>query len=86
VWGAYGIMLAGLVIAAAGILSNTSSVIYTFYPPLAGHWSFYTGLALVVVASLMVGAEVVRLRMPGGAPRTRARPRRSSPTCRPSLG
>lgn len=62
VWGAYGIMTAGLVIAGAGIISNTSNVLYTFYPPLYGHWSFYTGLALVVVASLMIGAEVLRLR------------------------
>jgi len=62
VWGAYFIMLAGLVIAGAGIISNTSNVLYTFYPPLYGHWSFYTGLALVVVASLMIGAEVLRLR------------------------
>jgi len=62
VWGAYGIMVAGLVIAGAGIISNTSNVLYTFYPPLSGHWSFYTGLALVVVASLMIGGEVLRLR------------------------
>ena len=62
VWGAYGIMLAGLVIAGAGIISNTSNVLYTFYPPLSGHWSFYTGLALVVVASLMIAGEVLRLR------------------------
>ena len=62
VWGAYGIMLAGLVIAGAGIISNTSNVLYTFYPPLSGHWSFYVGLALVVVASLMIAVEVLRLR------------------------
>ena len=61
-WGSFGIGVAGLVIAGAGILSNTSNVLYTFYPPLFGHWSFYTGLALVVVSSLMVGAEVIRLR------------------------
>jgi cytochrome c oxidase subunit 1 len=61
-WGSFGIGVAGLVIAGAGILSNTSNVLYTFYPPLFGHWSFYTGLALVVVSSLMVGAEVIRMR------------------------
>jgi cytochrome c oxidase subunit I len=62
VWSAYGIMLGGLFLAGAGILSNTSNVLYTFYPPLAGHWSFYVGLALVVVASLMIAAEVLRMR------------------------
>jgi cytochrome c oxidase subunit I len=62
VWSAYGIMVVGLVIAGAGILSNTSTVLYTFYPPLQGHWSFYLGLALVVVASLMIAVEVLRMR------------------------
>ena len=61
-WGSYAIGVAGLAIAGAGILSNTSNVLYTFYPPLFGHWSFYAGLALVVVSSLMVGAEVIRMR------------------------
>jgi cytochrome c oxidase subunit I len=61
-WGSFWIGVAGLVLAGAGILSNTSNVLYTFYPPLYGHWTFYTGLALVVVSSLMVGAEVIRMR------------------------
>jgi cytochrome c oxidase subunit I len=62
VWAAYGTMVAGLLIAAVGILGNTSSVLYTFYPPLMGHWTFYLGLALVVVASLMMAVEVLRMR------------------------
>ena len=62
VWSAYWVMTGGLLIAAVGILSNTSNVMYTFYPPLQGHWTFYVGLALVVVASLMVAFEVVRMR------------------------
>ncbi len=61
-WASFWVMVAGLAIAGAGILSNTSNVLYTFYPPLHGHWSFYVGLALVVVASLMVAFEVIRLR------------------------
>jgi cytochrome c oxidase subunit 1 len=61
-WSAYIIMTAGLLIAALAVLANTSNVLYTFYPPLSGHWAFYLGLALVVVASLMVGFEVLRLR------------------------
>ncbi len=62
VWSAYWVMLAGLVLAGIAIVTNTASVMYTFYPPLQGSWGFYTGLALVVVASLMVGFEVVRMR------------------------
>jgi cytochrome c oxidase subunit I len=74
-WASFGIGVAGLVIAGAGILTNTSNVLYTFYPPLMGHWSFYVGLALVVVSSLMVGAEVIRLR----AVWRRANPGRATP-------
>lgn len=62
VWATYGVMTGGLAIAAVAILANTSNVLYTFYPPLAGHWGFYLGLALVVVASLMVAFETLRMR------------------------
>jgi cytochrome c oxidase subunit 1 len=62
VWATYGVMTGGLAIAAIAILSNTSNVLYTFYPPLSGHWGFYLGLALVVVASLMVAYETLRMR------------------------
>ena len=61
-WGAYWTMLAGLVLAGTAVISNTSSVLYTFYPPLKGHWAFYVGLSLVVVASTAVGFEVIRMR------------------------
>lgn len=63
VWSAYGLMVVGLVMAGIAIISNTSNVMYTFYPPLSGHWGFYLGLALVVVGSLMIGGEVVRMWM-----------------------
>lgn len=62
VWAAYWLMLIGLVMAGVAIITNSSSVMYTFYPPLMGHWGFYIGLTLVVVGSLMVGGEVIRLR------------------------
>ncbi len=62
VWATYFVMTGGLVIAGIAIVSNTSNVLYTFYPPLMGHWGFYLGLALVVVASLMVAFETLRMR------------------------
>lgn len=61
-WGAYWTMLAGLVLAGAAVVSNTSSVLYTFYPPLQGHPAFYVGLSLVVVSSTAVGFETIRMR------------------------
>jgi len=63
VWATYGVMTGGLVLAGIAIIANTSNVLYTFYPPLAGHWAFYLGLALVVVASLMVAFETLRMRV-----------------------
>ncbi len=62
-WASYATGVGGLLLAAVGIIGNTSNVMYTFYPPLFGHWTFYVGLALVVVSSLMVAAEVIRLRL-----------------------
>ncbi len=61
-WASYGVAVLGLVLAGIAILSNTSNVLYTFYPPLQGSWGFYLGAALIIVSSLMVGFEVVRLR------------------------
>lgn len=61
-WASYSVAALGLVIAGVAILSNTSNVLYTFYPPLQGSWGFYFGVTLIVVSSLMVGFEVVRLR------------------------
>lgn len=63
VWAAYWLMLGGLVMAGIAVLANTSSVMYTFYPPLQGHWGFYIGLTLVVLGSLMIGGHVIHLRM-----------------------
>ena len=74
-WTAYGVMVGGLLLAAFAILGNNATVLYTFYPPLQGTWPFYVGLALVVVASLMVALEVVRLR----ARWRRAHPGRATP-------
>jgi len=50
-WLSFTLMVAGTLLAAAAILSGTSSVLYTFYPPLRAHPAFYIGLTLVVVGS-----------------------------------
>ena len=49
------VMVAGLVITAIPILTNSATVLYTFYPPLKASWAFYLGLTLVVVGSWIEG-------------------------------
>ncbi len=49
------VMLVGLITTAIPILTNTATVLYTFYPPLKASWAFYLGLTLVVVGSWIEG-------------------------------
>nr|WP_290666585.1 cbb3-type cytochrome c oxidase subunit I [Ardenticatena sp.] len=48
---AFWLMLVGVLLATWKILDNSSTVLFTFYPPLQGHPLFYLGLVLVVVSS-----------------------------------
>ncbi len=48
-------MVVGLVTTAVPLLMDEASVLYTFYPPMQAHWSFYLGLTLVVVGSWVEG-------------------------------
>lgn len=50
-WTANVLMTLGTLITAGAILSGTSSVLYTFYPPLKAHPTFYIGAVLLVVGS-----------------------------------
>jgi cytochrome c oxidase subunit 1 len=52
--------LVGTGMAALAILSGSSTVLYTFYPPLQAHWSFYLGATLLVVASWGFCAVMIR--------------------------
>lgn len=45
------LMTVGTIVTAGAILSGTSSVLYTFYPPLKAHPTFYIGAVLLVVGS-----------------------------------
>ncbi len=62
IWLSFGVMALGLALVLAATLANRATVLYTFYAPLEAWWPFYVGLALVVVGSLMVGAETLRMR------------------------
>ncbi len=61
-WFTYGLMLLGTLMAAYAMFDNSSSVLYTFYPPLQGSPYFYLGITLVVVASLLPLIVVLDLR------------------------
>ena len=50
-WLTWWMAFIGLVIAALPILTNNATVLYTFYPPLKGHWAFYVGAAIFVLSS-----------------------------------
>ncbi len=50
-WGSFWLMTIGTLMAAAAILSGKASVLYTFYPPLMAHPTFYIGAALLIVGS-----------------------------------
>lgn len=50
-WVGFGLAVAGVILAAATILSGSATVLYTFYPPITGSPFFYLGLLLVVIGS-----------------------------------
>ena len=51
-WLGFALMLGGSVIAALSIASGSATILYTFYPPMIAHWSFYVGAALLIVGSI----------------------------------
>ncbi len=51
VWVSFWMMAVGLLLAGYAIVSGNASILFTFYPPMLAHWSFYVGLTLVVVGS-----------------------------------
>lgn len=59
-WGCFHLGAIGTAMAALAILSGSSTVLYTFYPPLQAHWSFYLGATLLVVASWGFCAVMIR--------------------------
>ena len=61
-WATYALMLLGTLMAAYAMFDNSSSILYTFYPPLKGSAWFYIGITLVVVASLLPLPVVLGMR------------------------
>lgn len=46
-----GLLVLGNVMVIFAVTSNQASVLYTAYAPLQAHWTYYLGLALVVVST-----------------------------------
>jgi cytochrome c oxidase subunit 1 len=57
-WGTFWFMVAGLGVAAIPLVGNAATVMFTFYPPLKAHWSFYVGLTMVVAGTWAVTANL----------------------------
>lgn len=60
-WFTYALMTAGLLLAAVPLLTNRSTLLYTFYPPMQGDALFYIGAAIMVGSSLLVVGQVVQM-------------------------
>jgi cytochrome c oxidase subunit I len=61
--GAFWTLLVGSLLAVYAMFSGKASVLYTFYPPLEAHWTFYLGLALVVISTWITSAaQLMALR------------------------
>ena len=74
-WAAFWVATVGTVITTIAILSGTSTVLYTFYPPLMAHPAFYIGATLLVVGSwiwcgVMIASYRAWRKAAGVAPRT----------------
>ncbi len=57
-WVAFWVMLVGMLLTTGAIISGTATVLFTFYPPMVAHWTFYLGLTLVIVGSWLGSLDV----------------------------
>src|SRR4029453_9990417 len=58
-WGSFLALLLGNVLVIYAVVSNQASVLFTAYAPLQAHWTFYIGLALVVVSTWLALANML---------------------------
>lgn len=50
-WLSFALLVIGNVLAIYAVVGDKASVLFTAYAPLQAHWTFYLGLALVVVST-----------------------------------
>jgi cytochrome c oxidase subunit 1 len=58
-WASFLLLLAGNLLVIYAVVSNQASVLYTSYAPLQAHWTYYIGLALVVVSTWVALANML---------------------------
>ncbi len=51
-WAGFWTMMLGVLLAVYALFTGQATVLYTFYPPMTAHWTFYVGAALLVVGSI----------------------------------
>lgn len=62
-WASFGSLLLGNLLVIYAVVSNQANVLYTSYAPLQAHWTYYTGLVLVVISTwLALAAMLIVLR------------------------
>ncbi|MCB1875629.1 MAG: cbb3-type cytochrome c oxidase subunit I [Chromatiales bacterium] len=52
-WTGWLMMMAGVLLVVFALITRQATVLYTFYPPLTAHWTYYVGAALLVVGSFL---------------------------------
>ena len=50
-WFGFLLMLVGVLLVVYALITFQATVLFTFYPPLTAHWTFYIGAALLIVGS-----------------------------------
>jgi len=55
---AFWTLAAGIALASYAMFTGKASVLYTFYAPLQAHWSYYLGLALLVVSTWITSVNL----------------------------
>lgn len=58
-WASFAALLIGNILTIYAVVSNQATVLFTAYAPLQAHWTFYIGLALVVVSTWLALASML---------------------------
>ncbi len=57
-WATFLSTVLGVVLASYAMFSGQASVLYTFYAPLQAHWTYYLGLALLVISTWLTSLNL----------------------------